>query len=41
VPAEVASEPQVAEAVANLQRLMDEAANDSSGALTKDIAAAT
>lgn len=41
VPTEVASEPQVAEAVANLQRLMDEAANDSSGALTKDIAAAT
>ncbi|MHC8519083.1 hypothetical protein [Weissella confusa] len=41
VPAEVASEPQVAEAVANLQRLMDEAANDSSGALTKDIVAAT
>ncbi|WP_259709081.1 lectin-like domain-containing protein [Weissella confusa] len=36
-----ANEPQVAEAVANLQRLMDEAANDSSGALTKDIAAAT
>ncbi|MCW0926099.1 lectin-like domain-containing protein [Weissella sp. LMG 11983] len=41
VPAEVANEPQVAEAVDNLQRLMDEAANDSSGALTKDIAAAT
>ena len=41
VPAEVANEPQVAEAVANLQRLMTEAANDSSGALTKDIVAAT